>query len=51
MLKINFQVRTNNLIPLSLLNKVRYKKNSLDTLDSDFQIDGKQFQIGIGRSF
>ena len=28
-----------------------YNKNSLDTLDSDFQISGKQFQIGIGRSF
>jgi len=35
----------------NIVYKNFYKKNSLDTLDSDFQISGKQFQIGIGRSF
>ena len=35
----------------SIVYKNFYNKNSLDTLDSDFQINGKQFQIGIGRSF
>ena len=35
----------------NIVYKNFFKKNSLDTLDSDFQISGKQFQIGIGRSF
>ena len=35
----------------NIVYKNFYNKNSLDTLDSDFQISGKQFQIGIGRSF
>ena len=35
----------------NIVYKNFYNKNSLDTLESDFQISGKQFQIGIGRSF
>ena len=35
----------------NIVYKNYYDKNSLDTLDSDFQISGKQFQIGFGRSF
>ena len=35
----------------NIIYKNFYNKNNKDTLNSDFQINGEQFIVGIGKSF